>query len=429
MLGAPDPSSLRVWCRLSGPFEVTFRYANNPLMEGARLAPSEKATAAGDYTVVVQISGLLPGTRYWLEPLIEGDRPKYQGKRAPLVATTAPDGPSRFSVAFGSCARVQEDATQAIWPQVAAAQPDLFLWVGDNVYADTLIPSILAEEYRKQRSVSGLQPVLRSTPQLAIWDDHDFGLNDHDLENPIKASALEVFRRYWANPSYGEPANPGVYFKYGYGGVDFFFLDVRYHRSPYFHPDGANKSLLGARQLAWLKDGLRRSDAAFKVLVSGSGWTSLKGPEGDSWASFLHERDALFDWIRDQKISGALLLSGDTHRGELYAIPWSEKGGYDLYEFVSSPLAQDVSPPLSRDIWEVYVKKPYTGSVNFGRLRFDMTRPDPVLSYELVNVNGELAYRGFTLRASDLVNGVATWKSKASASEIERREVRAANEN
>lgn len=421
MIGAVDSSTLTLWCRLSGPFEVTFRYADNPLMEGSQIAPTVVATEESDFTAVVQIEGLKPSTRYWLEPLVEGSRSKYQGKKLPFVARTAPGEPSQFSVAFGSCARVHEDAEQLIWKQVVAAEPDLFFWLGDSIYADTLIPDIIAEEYRKQRSVLSLQPLLRSTPQLAIWDDHDFGLNDHDEENPLRADALNIFKQYWANPSYGTFDDPGVYFKYEYGGVDFFFLDVRYHRTPYYTKDDASKTMLGTRQEAWLKEGLRNSTAPFKVLVSGSGWTSLKGPEGDSWASFLTERDRLFDWIRDEAVSGVLLLSGDTHRAELYAIPWSEKGGYDLYEFVSSPLAQDVNAALYRDIWEVYLDDPYTGGTNFGLLRFDMTQADPVLRYDLVNVNGDRAFRNVTIRARELVNGVSSWKNKAPKSEVERR--------
>ena len=38
------------------------------------------------------------------------------------------------------------------------------------------------------------------------------------------------------------------------------------------------------------------------------------------------------DFIRDNEIAGVVLLSGDSHIGELNVIPWSERGGYDLYD-------------------------------------------------------------------------------------------------
>src|SRR5690606_14947092 len=158
-------------------------------------------------------------------------------------------------------------------------------------------PDVLAEEYRRQRNVPALQQLLRSTPQLAVWDDHDYGLNDHDRTSPMREAALAVFRRYWANPSYGLPDAPGVFFRWSYGRVDWFFLDVRSYRDPNREPDGPAKSMLGVKQLEWLRNGLRASSAPFKLLVSGSGWSKAKGPGGDSWASYLDERDRLFDWI------------------------------------------------------------------------------------------------------------------------------------
>ncbi|MCB1121986.1 MAG: alkaline phosphatase D family protein, partial [Verrucomicrobiae bacterium] len=130
-----------------------------------------------------------------------------------------------------------------------------------------LYGKFLAEEYRSQRQVRSLQPVLRSIPNLAIWDDHDYGLNGHDRENPIKDVALKVFKDYWANPGYGLPDAPGVFFQYSYGGVDFFFLDGRYYRDPATMDDGPGKTMLGSKQLAWLKAGLKKSQAPFKFLI------------------------------------------------------------------------------------------------------------------------------------------------------------------
>lgn len=422
MAGAPLEGELRVWARISGPYAFSIRYADNPQMEGARESSVERASEAGDYCVVTRAEGIQPGADYWYVTLIDGERPKYEKDKPPYRTRSAPAGDAAFSVAFGSCARVMEDPRQPIWESVVASRPDLFFWLGDNIYGDSLYPQFLAEEYRKQRSVSGLQPLLRSVPQLATWDDHDYGLNDHDRENPIKEEALALFRAYWANPSYGEPSNPGVYFKYAYGGVDFFFLDGRYYRAPYDHPDDGSKTMLGERQLEWLKSELRNSRSPFKVLVSGSGWTSLKGPRGDSWAAFLAERDALFAWMVQEEIEGVVLLSGDTHRGELNCIPWSEKGGYDLYEFVSSPLSQDTSSKAPVDMWEVVIEEPYTGATNFGLLRFDLEREDPLLTFRLVNQYGMESYDAFALRASDLRIGVSSWRRFASRGEISRHE-------
>jgi len=71
--------------------------------------------------------------------------------------------------------------------------------------------------------------------------------------------------------------------------------------------------------------------------TTGSLWVSEDG--GDSWGAYLTERNELFDFIRDEKIEGVVCISGDSHMGELNCIPRSQDGGYDIYDFCSSPLA------------------------------------------------------------------------------------------
>jgi alkaline phosphatase D len=169
--------------------------------------------------------------------------------------------------------------------------------------------------------------------------------------------------------------------------------------------------MLGAAQLAWLETGLRASRAPFKLLVSGSGWSMADGPEGDTWAAFRHERDRLFDFIRDQGIEGVVLLSGDSHIGELNCIRWSERGGYDFYDLVSSPLAQATSISFATQTPEHRVRPVYSGGVNFGILDFEW-EPEPRLHFTLRNARGEAVWQPLTLAAADLVNGRATCLEK-----------------
>jgi len=397
-----------------------------PSFRVAARTPAVRAREEEDYVVLLRAEDLDPATTYRYRVRVEGRPDRYLGDLEPFEVRTAPspDAGARFTVAYGSCARYQEDPVQPIWRQVRAANPDLFFWVGDNIYGDALDPAILAEEYRRQRSIPDLQPVLRSVPHLAIWDDHDFGLNNHDRRNPVKEEALGVFRRYWANPSYGLPGTPGVFFRYGYGGVDFFFLDVRYHRDPNAAPDVPGKTMLGEGQLRWLREGLRESRAPFKVLVSGSGWTRAKGPGGDSWASFLQERDSLFAFIQRREIEGVILLSGDTHVGELNAIPWSDRGGYDFYDLVSSPLAQSTTDSWLERRPEIRVRPVHFAGPNVGLLTFDLTEDDPVARFVLVGEDGRRAWEPFELRASELRNGVRSWPEKISDLSAKRMESR-----
>lgn len=66
---------------------------------------------------------------------------------------------------------------------------------------------------------------LTATAHVAIWDDHDYGPNDADGAYPLKGASLALFKRYWANPSYGLPETPGVFGLAPYGYVDILLLD------------------------------------------------------------------------------------------------------------------------------------------------------------------------------------------------------------
>lgn len=417
MLCAPEEQAITVWVRTSGSYAVKLEISESPDFSRTLSAVAETAQADCDFCVVLRADGLQAGRVYYYRVLIDGVLDRYSRAQAPGVARTAPPQgmAGRFSIGFGSCARRQIDPLQLIWRQVLERSPDLFLWLGDNCYADTDSPLFLREEMRIQRDVPMLQPVLRSIPQLAIWDDHDYALNDSDRANPVREEALEVFRQYWGNPASGLPEMPGVFFQYSFGGVDFFFLDGRYYRDPNALADQPGKTMLGAGQLAWLKQALIESRAPFKCLVSGGGWTMAKGPGGDSWSSFLHERNLLFDFIRDERISGILLLSGDTHIGECNAIPWSRRGGYDLYEFVSSPLAQNPANNWVSRYPEIRLRAPEASSSNFGLVSFDLAADRPSATFRLVDIQGQEPWEKVTVYADELANGVTSWDQKIDA--------------
>ena len=414
MIGAVTPDRIDVWVRLSGPNDVQIEYG--PAVTTAELlrTPTQRASKEDDYTVVVQIRDLAAGTAYRYRVLVAGAPDMNQEPMGFYSAKTAPAPGERtaFSVAFGSCVRVERHPVQPIWGAIQVRRPDLMLWLGDNIYADTLDGDILAECYQRQRGLPELQGFLRSVPQLAIWDDHDYGLNDSDKGHPGKAESLRVFQRYWANPSYGLPAVPGVFFAYAYGGVDFFFLDNRYHRDPAGGPAGPSKSALGVEQKTWLKAQLRASRAPFKVIASGQPWSDEKGPGGESWEAFAEERRELFDFIRTEDIAGVVLLSGDNHVGELNCLPESERGGYDLFEFSSSPLAQDPSQSWLNYRTILRVRQVYFSGSNFGLLAFDLKQADPMLTMTLHDVQGNRVWAPLVIRASELRNGSAIWRQK-----------------
>ncbi|MBC2604884.1 alkaline phosphatase D family protein [Pelagicoccus albus] len=400
MLGHVDQDSAQIWARIAGEAEVSILYSESANFSNAKQTPAVKALAENDYCIKANIDGLEAGSFYYYQVLIDGEPLDSARERQGYPLLTAPpsDMEVQFTVAFGAGAKTEIDGMQAIWLQVQNARPHAFFWLGDNESAEGLAPAFQAEQYRKQRNIPFLQPLLRSIPQMATWDGPR-----QDSEK-----SLEVFQRYWANPSYGTDSNPGSYFKYNYAGVDFFVLDTYS-----FRQTGSESTLLGNPQLQWLKSELEASQAPFKVLLSSSSWTDIKETTDSTWTAFPEERKNLLGYITEQNISGVILVSGDNDQAEVKAIPLSKNGGYDLYELVSSPLAQD--PIATYDEQEestINIHEPYSASMNFGLLSFDMTGDDPSFSYEVINVFGESVFPALEVKASELTNGTESWQTK-----------------
>ncbi len=423
MLGWVDEHTLNIWVRTSGSVDVQAEYWSE-----ADPTTSRKTTAivtaskATDYTTVLNVGELNPDTSYRYRILIEGKVDEYMRRHGDMAARTAPrrSAGETVSIAFGSCARVQQKPIQPVWNAVDDKNPDLFLWLGDNIYADSIDPAIMAEVYRHQRNVPSFRPVMQSIPQLAIWDDHDYGLNDHDRRNPAKDQALRVFKNYWANPSYGIDEADGVFFNYCYGRLEIFMLDDRFYRDPIETPNGPEKTMLGVEQKAWLKKKLLASTASFKILAIGNVWTDEKGEPSESWASFKDEREELFEFIKDNDISGIILLSGDNHVAELNCIPRSEDGSYDLYEFSGSPLAQDPSQSWLNYRPTLRMRQVYFRSSNFGLMEFDFRGDDPSVTFTLRDEQGSSVWEPFTIRASQLMGKQSTWKDLIDARSMVR---------
>ncbi len=418
MVGAPTPNSVRVWVRTSGTFDVVLEVATRRDFADVRSSAPMQSNAGNDFCVAPVVDGLDPNTSYFYRFKFDGVLDRYQP--LPGRARTAPRNRNAFRAAFGSCARLQIDTDQRIFSVAQALEPDLMFFLGDNIYADSIEPSAIADLYRRQREIERVKPFIKNTPCLAIWDDHDFAVNDSDRTNPIREQAFAHFKNYWANPSYGTPSTPGIFFKYAYGGVDFFFLDGRYNRDPADAPDIPGKSMLGAEQKAWLKDELRASRAPFKVLVSGGGFSKAERG-GDSWAVYTHERDELFDFIRDNRIEGVFGISGDSHMGELNCVPRSEQGAYDFYDMCSSPLANYPDSDFVDQMPEVRIRGVYTRSCNIGLMSFSFD-DGPRMSYTLHNTIGAATWDPLVLTPADLRNGVSTWRTKIAPTELVRLE-------
>jgi alkaline phosphatase D len=317
LIGHTGPTDTRIWLKSSGAAVVSVRVGENEDLSNSRLVEGPELQADTDYAGHVLVTGLEPSRRYFYSVLL--DRQPAMVRPYPSFRTApAPGESGRIRFAFTSCLGRDGFLPGAGWADMARANVDLVLLLGDNHYADTTDPAGLRKAYYDHRRYGAWQDMARRTPIYSIWDDHDYGPNDSDRTAEGKERSLVTFKAFWANPGYGEPDNPGIYYRFSRGDVDFFMLDVRYHRDPNSATNLVNKTMLGVRQLAWLKRELLASRAAVKFIASGSEWQSHG--HRDSWTSFSRERQEIFDFIRARQISGVILLSGDRHFTGAYQI-------------------------------------------------------------------------------------------------------------
>ncbi len=403
MLGSTGPNEARLWIRATAPVSWSVKVSESAALENAREVSGAALHADSGLTGIADVEGLKPATRYYYQVLLEG-RPQTVAPFPSFTTAPAPGTKGRQRIAFGSCVGESPAASAAAWGEIAvrcALTPeeggfDLFLLLGDNHYANTTQPAKLRTYYTAHRLTPGWREMSARRPVYAIWDDHDYGPNNSDGTQQGKEDSLRVFREFWANPAAGEPDNPGCYFTFQRGDVQVFMLDCRYHRSPNKLKDGPDKTMFGMKQLAWLKRELSASQARVKILANGSEWQSFGSP--DSLSAFRTERTALLQWLREEKIEGIVMMSGDRHFCSGYQV---EKR---FVELVSSPLG-------SKNAALIPNPERFTGCAEgclWMVLDIDTTGPQPALAWEIRQAGGGLLERRSL--TWDEVNGRAVIK-------------------
>jgi alkaline phosphatase D len=409
MHGYADYTSALLWVQAEapGPIRIAWRTGQ----DGAEHALTLDATAANDDVVLARLTGLLPGARATYA--IDGDGDRREGAIRAQPYWSAGENVPDITIAIGSCffLAAAEPPWSAstygggyeIFDAIAAKAPDLMVWMGDNLYfqpPDELDPASMAARYRRQRALPSLQRLLVAAPQLAIWDDHDYGPNDADLSYGLKGESLALFRRYWANPSYGLPDAPGIFGRARFGDVDLFLLDDRWYRSANKLVDAPGKTMFGARQLAWLENALVYSHAPLKLVVNGSQmWNRVNRFEGLNHYSY--EQKSFADWLLRQRVDGVMFATGDRHFSELLRI--DRPDAYPLYEFTSSPLTSRpwASPDNAEQTNPDLVPGTLFGKRQFGLVRLTGPANARRISLESYDQHGTLLWRQ-ELAARDL---------------------------
>ncbi|MBA5639169.1 alkaline phosphatase D family protein [Duganella sp. LX20W] len=358
-------------------YAVRWEMAEDEAFRRLTARGTASAVPALAHSVHVDVTGLAPDRWYWYRFLL-GDAVSPVGRTRTAPAPNAMPGQLKLAVA--SCQH-WEFGSYAAHRHIAAAAPDLVAFLGDYIYewgpyqlhhplaALRTAESFTLAEYRARYAQYKTDPDLQAAhvaaPWIVTWDDHEVAndyANDHDerLDPRFaerRAAAYQAFYEHMplrlpapstaataatAAPPPGGFGQLRMYQRYDWGRLArFHVLDDRQYRAyPACLPPGRggsssvylrdcpalrdpSRTMLGARQQAWLEQGLQSSRARWNVLAQqtlmaqnsqvplrteqdGRFWT-------DGWDGYPMARQRLYDALRASHAANPLVLSGDVH--------------------------------------------------------------------------------------------------------------------
>jgi alkaline phosphatase D len=382
IVGDVTPRSAVLWARGEGSGVLGVRLSGGP---HRRIEPV-RVSAEDDWTGQVRLDGLAPARRYFYRVRVARGGRSFRGSfRTPPVQTKA--APVRL--AFGGDVAGQNVCRDAgegfpILETIRAWRPDVFVGLGDMIYADNACaatgiygnaqlpgafgPAIDLEgfwaHWRYNRADRASQRLLGSTSYVGVWDDHevinDFGpLTDIGSAPPYPPNlhllpiGLQAFLDYTPVAS-----APRLYRSLRWGRhLELFVLDTRSYRDANYAPDSPErpKTMLGREQLAWLKDALVRSDATWKVIVSSvpmsipTGFPPTNGRDGwanfDQATGFENELLGILRFMAEHGIDNSVWITTDAHFAEAFRYtPFPGRSDFAVHEIVTGPLNAGIFP-------------------------------------------------------------------------------------
>ncbi|HNJ90850.1 MAG TPA: alkaline phosphatase D family protein, partial [Chitinophagales bacterium] len=196
-------------------------------------------------------------------------------------------------------------------------------------------------DYRTRHSQYKLDDELRvlhqNFPFICLWDDHEFADNawNYGAENhqPVSegdwltrvAAAEEAYFDWMPVQKNNDTIFPfTTYRSFALGDLmDLWVLDTRIDdrdkQVSYFDFDwdDSSRHIISLTQRNWLFDGLKNSDAQWKVIgqqVMVSPLTALGVPiNDDQWDGYPKDQEALLQFLRDSIPNNKVILTGDIH--------------------------------------------------------------------------------------------------------------------
>ncbi|MDN5200235.1 alkaline phosphatase D family protein [Fulvivirgaceae bacterium BMA10] len=278
------------------------------------------------------------------------------------------------------------------YDQMDSIHPDFFVQTGDYVYYDkpgplAKTPEAARHKWHAMDSRLSLKDFYKRTPIYMVKDDHDLLSNDvHPKSKNYGDLSFDNDLKIWRENA-AIKDKPYRTFRWGKD-LQIWLVEGREYRDAGLPDNGDSQSILGAKQIAWLKSTIKASDATFKVLLSA---TPIVGPDRknkkDNHANKTFEAEGT--WLREylSKEQNLFVICGDRHWQ--YVSQDDETG---LMEFGSGPVSD-----AHVQGWKPNDKRPehkYLGLIG-GFLGVKVFRKSkrPTIAFTHYDVNGQVAHQ------------------------------------
>lgn len=258
-------------------------------------------------------------------------------KNLPLTS----DRPARFAMV--SCAfDIKMPTAEKMWQSLSDNRPDMIFFTGDTSYAD-YVDFTGGELGRWKRYVDSrlslrLYRMRILIPTFAIWDDHDYGINNGDKTFDLRQAMFEMFELFWRPQDVpGYKKTFGVGFELSGFGQKFCFMDNRSYRDLRY----SNGYHWGSDQQEQLLAGLNQNETPAWILSGSQHFGCYKVEE-----SFMLDHPKNFvDFVQKlAKVKAPVVFgSGDVHFSEVMKLE-PQLLGYQSFEFTSSSIHSFTSP-------------------------------------------------------------------------------------
>ena len=400
-----DPLSDRVilWTRLTPDLgngedvAVTVTVANDPAMLQAVATYAATATAAGDYCVKVDATGL-QADRWYYYRFSVGEQASPVGRTRTFPASDRFIDRARFAVL--ACSNYPNGFFSVYRAVANHSDLDFVLHLGDYIYEygageygdfpdrdplpahEMVSLSDYRQRHAQYKTDQDLQAIHQQFPMIAVWDDHE-STNDSyrdgaENHQPLTEGDWET-RKQIAQQAYFEwlpirPREPGnhsvIYRRFQFGDLlDLTMLDTRLEgrdEQLSIPADPArndeDRHLISAEQMDFLLDSLRASTSQWRLIGQQVMFAQLNIAElpslsedqaqlrgnlsainMDQWDGYAADRLKILNHIDDNNIDNVVILTGDIHTSwasEIYRNPGSLLG--DLFD---RPLAAELVTP------------------------------------------------------------------------------------